>query len=1035
LDNPLLQKSTGADVNPLLRADTSVQNPLTQGRGFQSQPDNRVSRGYNQALSSVGGSGQVFAEAMGFDEAAAQFQQYRDEQDAQADLEAKQAEGIMESLVEAIPSVGGILATTGAGALVAGPVGAAVGLFVGSMGLNLGTVKEIQESLGDEEPAGLGTIAVGAAASAVDTLSGGILTKTLRKPIEDAVKKTILKQATSTVAKEGLVKSVGKAAAVEGTASGISQGILEVGANVDSDVAIDSDRLDAIATNIGMAGAFGAGFGGLGGGAVSGINKLRMLQDAQDLTTINRNKGIYSDEDVPEINPVAVEEHGMLKQGIGRMMGKAINPIRNSIARNTMYKQIAANAVQDRANRNIIGGDKKRIATVSAQADFLAGKQRKAVDTIFGYNKETQTRVLNEIAEGNVTSAEAKGVVKLFDEVAALAKDYGFNIERMEKFLPLSLDVKRVRKNKDDFMKEMLDNAKDKIDPEGKFKQADYDEFAKNLPKYVTDLIENGGESLGNKIPIGSREADLIQKLDRANKDGDSEGSVKAIEDELEASRLSTAASKASGGSRGKKVKESQSVDQKRFLSPVDQAVLEKWGNKKDSLADRVNGYVNSMSEAMAWRNAYGKDGAKLKQNLLEAALEDAKAGREFDVKAHERFIDIANAQQRQYNRITDPKWRKRAESMRTYQYLRTLPSATLSSLIEPFLIIEGIGGKAALTGFASTISLMARRGARKVTNKTSTTLAEMEDVVARSNVSKNNALSATAQKFDADVQNLGRAERWLFKVNFLAQWTEYNRLMGAFAADDALKDATRKLEAGGLSNRQTAKLTEKLNQAGLSTDEALAAYDKRTNTWNKKSVEYEAVSKAGINLINDVVLRPDAGNRPLWQSDPHLMLVAQLKGWSSVFGNTIMTRWANKIVKSGAVAGPQEGAKLAFFMAAYLTGLTGQIAIKDVAKDGEFELDEKEWGEIILQAVGQLGPLGMLTDSVAGGRSGPARTAGAFAFGPTGTQAIDVASQMSGVFNGSVAPEDALRETMITLTIPNVPMSGAARDLIRETF
>jgi hypothetical protein len=1027
----LIDSVVGSNTN------VSVNRPEIMG-----QPNNRISRGVNQALSSVGGTGQVFSEALGFDEASARFQQYRDEQDAQADLEAEQADGIMESLVEAIPAVGGILAATGAGALAFGPVGAAAGLFISSMGLNTGTVKEIQEAMGDSEPAGAGTIAIGAAASAVDTLSGGILTKTLRKPIEDAVKKTIIKQATSGAGKEivtetgaGLIKSTSKAAGVEGTASGISQGILEVGANLDSGIGIDEDRLDAIASNVSMAAAFGAGFGGLGGAGVSSINKLRMLQDAQDLTTVNRDKGVYSDNDVPEPNPVAIEEHGMLKQGIGRMMGKATNPIRNSIARNSMYRQIAANAVQDRANRNVIGGDKKRISTVSAQADFLAGKQRKAVDTIFSYNKETQNRVLNEIAEGNVTSAEAKGVVKLFDEVAELAKEYGFNIERMERFLPLSLDVKRIRKNKDSFMEEILANAKEKIDPEGKFKQADYDEFAKNLPRYVTDLIENGGESLGNKIPLGSKEADLLLELDKANKANKPDDAIKAIEAELEATRMGTAASKASGGSRGKKVKESQSVDQKRFLSPVDQVMLEKWGNKKDNLADRVNGYVNSMSEAMAWRNAYGKDGAKLKQNLLEAALEDAKAGRDFDVKAHERLIDIANAQQRQYNRITDPKWRKRAEAMRTYQYIRTLPSATLSSLIEPFLIIEGIGGKAAMTAFADTISLAARRSARKFTKKTSVKLAELEDVVARSNISRHNALSATAQKFDADVQTLSGLERGLFKWNGLAAWTEYNRMMGAFAADNALKDVAKKLNGDNLSNRQRAALTEQLNEAGLTVDEAMSAYNKDTGTWNTNSPEYEAVTKAGINLVNDVVLRPDAGNRPLWQSDPHLMLVAQLKGWSSVFGNTIMTRWANKILKSGAVAGPQQAAKLSFFMAAYLTGLTGQIAIKDVARDGEYELDEKELGEVLLQALGQLGPLGMLTDSVAGGRSGPARTAGAFAFGPTGTQAIDAASQIAGVFNGSIDPDKALTEIGISLTAINLPMVDPVKDLMREAL
>jgi hypothetical protein len=43
--------------------------------------------------------------------------------------------------------------------------------------------------------------------------------------------------------------------------------------------------------------------------------------------------------------------------------------------------------------------------------------------------------------------------------------------------------------------------------------------------------------------------------------------------------------------------------------------------------------------------------------------------------------------------------------------------------------------------------------------------------------------------------------------------------------------------------------------------------------------------------ITTDVALEPTAGNRPLWMSNPNLMLIAQLKSFPILFGNTIARR------------------------------------------------------------------------------------------------------------------------------------------------
>lgn len=49
-----------------------------------------------------------------------------------------------------------------------------------------------------------------------------------------------------------------------------------------------------------------------------------------------------------------------------------------------------------------------------------------------------------------------------------------------------------------------------------------------------------------------------------------------------------------------------------------------------------------------------------------------------------------------------------------------------------------------------------------------------------------------------------------------------------------------------------------------------------------------------------------------MWQSNPHFHLLAQLKGFQTVFGNTVLPRWYHMLVKRGAYEGTRNAAKIA---------------------------------------------------------------------------------------------------------------------------
>jgi hypothetical protein len=983
-------------VNPLLQTNTSVQNPLTQGRSFQKQSDNRIARGVDLLQATVGAAIQGGGEIVGYDDAVEAGKAMRTINEAEAAQEAKQADGIMEGIVEAVPSIGAVLGAGATGLVLAGPVGGLVGLGLASFGLNFGTVKEIQESMGDFSKAGAGTAGVAALATLPDILSAGIIGQSAVAPIKQAIKQSV-------------VKNVAKGVGVEGTASGVSQGILDVGANIDAGIDIDDARLEAIANNVGLAVAIGGGLGGLGGGAASGINKLRATQDAYDQYLNDVRKGVR------QPNPVSAE--GVMsipKKGITTVFGTALAPVQNYIDNLKGWDKIGASTYSDPKRRALGVKDEQgnAISARSTVGEELQGRFRADVSKFNKADRDTQNKAFAEIAEGRVTSSEAKSMVKLFDNMVAEAAEAGITVKRADKFLPLSQDIKKITANKADYEADILANAREKLSGD------ELKQFEAEFPKYLEDLINNGGEPHNAATRMGLADEELIASTLTGNKES-----------------LATLRARAKEPIEKLRVNKSNSLELGRFLSVVDQTIHEKWSDKSVSPADRMQNYIASASERISWAKAFGVDGEILNKRVMEGVIDAAERGIDLPPSAIKRVYDVANAMQRQYKSIENPKIRDLNKAVRTYQYLRTLPSALLSSLVEPFIIAEGIGGKSAMTALGLAVKQAVGNMGTRLTGKTSIRQAELTAILNDHNVSMQSALSHVAQRMDADAVNFSKFEGGLFKWNGLAAWTEFNRSMAAFAADDALKAATKRLVDGNLSKRDYNKAARKLEEAGVSVADARSAYDVNTGQWKKDSTAYTEVKRAGINLINDVVLKPDAANRPLWQSDPRLALVAQLKGWTTVFGNTVMTRWADKIFKSGAVNNFEQAAKLSTFVSMYMMGLMGQMAIKDVAKDGEFEMDEKSTSQLVMNAFGQVGPVSYFTDTVGGGKSGGTRTALGFVGGPTGTQAVDAVNQISGVLNDTVEPEVALREIMLSLTMVNIPMIGKVRDLIRETF
>tara|TARA_R100001230_G_C5548315_1_gene76780 strand:- start:38 stop:619 length:582 start_codon:yes stop_codon:yes gene_type:complete len=90
--------------------------------------------------------------------------------------------------------------------------------------------------------------------------------------------------------------------------------------------------------------------------------------------------------------------------------------------------------------------------------------------------------------------------------------------------------------------------------------------------------------------------------------------------------------------------------------------------------------------------------------------------------------------------------------------------------------------------------------------------------------------------------------------------------------------------------------------------------------------------------------MAPNVINRPLWMSNPHLAMVAQLKGFMFVFGNTVGMRIWREILKPMVTAKripAEQAVKLALATILIVGGTVGIREIKDFIRyngDGPYQ-------------------------------------------------------------------------------------------------
>jgi len=383
---------------------------------------------------------------------------------------------------------------------------------------------------------------------------------------------------------------------------------------------------------------------------------------------------------------------------------------------------------------------------------------------------------------------------------------------------------------------------------------------------------------------------------------------------------------------------------QERVLKMFTDAELEPFlnNNVKSVLTQYIPAVVRRVEHAKVF-------GPKLEKfaNAIEAAERELK--RPFPTSELAQLEGIEAALRGAFNPIKTPVLDKANKAVATTTGMLLLPLATAASLGELFITLERGRLGSNLKAIPEATKFMGSQLVRTVNKKypKSEALKALEDLgfafdlslaEAIKNLGKNvkeKAVPGSLSQRTADAFGgmNNRLTDLYFKANGLNSFNRLVRSIGATVARINITDNLKDLASGKLGKSRASEFTKKLNDLGIDIEAG--------KRWVAKGAKqddpfFENVKMGMIRYIDEVSPNPRATNRPLLHSDPHFALLTQLLGFQTVFGNTVMKRWMDKVITKNPLTNVGELTKMT--AAAGLMILAAEFGqqVKDFARGRE---------------------------------------------------------------------------------------------------
>jgi hypothetical protein len=403
----------------------------------------------------------------------------------------------------------------------------------------------------------------------------------------------------------------------------------------------------------------------------------------------------------------------------------------------------------------------------------------------------------------------------------------------------------------------------------------------------------------------------------------------------------------------------------------------------QQAMTQYIRHVVKRVEFAKATRDEKGRD--KLGPELNKLNPEDRAEA-----------VNIINTYLGYNSKPLNPAFRKVSSWAQFIQMATLLPLATLSSFPE-------LAGAIVNTKEFGGVTMAMKEMAKTINfRQESMELARSIGVSASSTMQNIFTSEAEAEFLDPTVRNLSDKFFYYTGLDFFTRFTrEFSANMGvAFILNHAHNKS---------GNPRSARYLEDL---GLTADEVKA--------WERNGRKFDnetgrKVERGLQRFVEASALRPNAAERPIWASDPHMAVVWQLKGYFYSFGKVIlggMRREASKRINeadgNALAAMSGIGTMMLLTGVAYLPLAMLSLELREYAKYGiayvlpgvdadakrYFKSDQMDWPAYLNESFdrsGLMGPLALLT--MAGQQADWGQSGVASLLGPTVEMFEDIAS------------------------------------------
>lgn len=299
---------------------------------------------------------------------------------------------------------------------------------------------------------------------------------------------------------------------------------------------------------------------------------------------------------------------------------------------------------------------------------------------------------------------------------------------------------------------------------------------------------------------------------------------------------------------------------------------------------EQLLNYAQSAAHRITYAEQLGKNNEMLNTRVAEMNAEaKATASQGMTNKELNTFYDAMDAYQGTYGQFQTETGKKFASVARSIANVAALPLTALSSLTEPFNVAIKVGNVAAGKAFIKSLGSISRDLISTFTGgivEKSTTNRQLL-LAGRSFKNATTALNnrINGEHLTPAMQNFNNAffhATGQTAINYLVN------TMAVHAMEGQVNTDIQRVNAGNINNRGRVEALHRLNELGIS--EALAKEIHR-NPNTLDAMKPQMVAK----FNRDVALNPEALDKPIWHSTGWGAMFTQLRGYPTMFANTVL--------------------------------------------------------------------------------------------------------------------------------------------------